>query len=213
MENKEIWRPISYAPAYSISSLGRVKRDGRILKFSSKRGYRWHILCVDGVRLTRKVHRMVCEAFNGHPPSPEHHAAHRDGNTNNNTPENLYWATAKENMADRERHGTTARGHRSGAALHPEKWIRGDKHWTRQHPEKVARGDNHPRRLRPEIVPRGEDANCAKLTAIEAWEIRSAPHYHGVGRDLAAQFGVSMGLITAIRKGRAWAHLTSPPER
>lgn len=62
-----------------------------------------------GRRLTRKVHRLVLEAFVGPPPSPKHQAAHRDGDMLNNVVTNLRWATAKENIADKIRHGRVSR--------------------------------------------------------------------------------------------------------
>ena len=55
--------------------------------------------------------------INGPAPSQKHHAAHRDGNSKNNTPENIYWATPKENIADQFRHGTF---HSKTACLGPE---------------------------------------------------------------------------------------------
>lgn len=210
-ETIEEWRVIDDAPDYAVSDRGRVKRivpdwqgkyDGRILKPSTHRsGYLAHVLCTPSGKITRKVHRLVCQAWHGPSPSPKHHAAHYDGQNQNNTPDNLYWATARENVLDKKRHGTFKI---------PENRACGDNNWTRKYPERVLRGDKHPRRLRPEIVPRGADANNAKLTEEQARAIIAAPQYHGVGRDLAKRYGVTMGLITAIRKGRAWAHLPRP---
>lgn len=222
MPKTERWRRIGDAPDYEVSDAGRVRRAvpdwqgkfaGHVLRPSIGRGgYRWHVLCVGGKKITRKLHRLVCEAFNGPQPEGRPHCAHRDGDSANNTPKNLYWATPAENSADRERHGRTARGDRSGARLHPERWPRGDQHWMRRMPEAVARGDNHYARARPHLVPRGERRASAKLTEREAREILAAPQYHGVGRDLAERYSVSMGLITAIRKRRAWAHLSLDTE-
>jgi hypothetical protein len=59
------------------------------------------------------VNRLVCAAFHGAPPSPEHEAAHDDGVRTNNVPDNLSWKTSKQNHADRVRHGTHNRGTRS----------------------------------------------------------------------------------------------------
>ena len=45
---------------------------------------------------TRKVHRLVCEAFNG--PCPEGLVCmHLDENSANNVPTNLQWGTPKDN--------------------------------------------------------------------------------------------------------------------
>lgn len=60
--------------------------------------------CWDGDRLvyelkgkTAKVHRLVCEAFNG-PAEPEQVCMHLDENSMNNMPSNLAWGTQKENL-------------------------------------------------------------------------------------------------------------------
>ena len=46
---------------------------------------------------TYKVHRLVCEAFNG-PPPPGAVCMHLDEDSSNNCPENLKWGTQKENL-------------------------------------------------------------------------------------------------------------------
>lgn len=212
----EQWKTINEAPDYEVSNAGRVRRArpdwqgkyaGRILRAKNHRGYASVVLCTSSGHFTRKVHRLVCEAFNGPCPQDKAHCAHRNGDRSDNTPENLYWATALENAADRERHGRTARGERSGAALHPEKWARGNNHWTNRLPDRVPRGENHYRRRDPRRIPRGSAVFSAKLTEEDALAIIKAPRTHGSGRELAERYGVSMGLISAIRSGRAWAHL------
>lgn len=46
---------------------------------------------------TKKVHRLVCEAFNG-PPVGKQVCMHLDEDSSNNTPDNLRWGTQKENL-------------------------------------------------------------------------------------------------------------------
>lgn len=46
---------------------------------------------------TLKVHRLVCEAFNG-PPGPGDVCMHIDENSRNNKPGNLTWGTQRENL-------------------------------------------------------------------------------------------------------------------
>jgi hypothetical protein len=57
----------------------------------------------------RTVHQLVLEAFVGPKPSPKHQGAHWDGDLENNFVSNLRWATAKENIADKVRHGRVTR--------------------------------------------------------------------------------------------------------
>jgi hypothetical protein len=62
-----------------------------------------------------------------------------------------------------------------------------------------SKGRGNPGRLR------GEQHGTAKLTARQVAEIRAAPHYYGVNRDLAARFDVNAQYISRIRCGRGWA--------
>lgn len=60
------------------------------------------------------VHRMVCTDINGRPPTEKHYAAHRCGNGALGcvAGPHLYWATPKQNAADKLRHDTHNRGER-----------------------------------------------------------------------------------------------------
>lgn len=68
------------------------------------------ILRVDGTRVNRDVHRMVCEAFHGLPPLPKMQASHLDGNSHDNRPANLLWETPLENLSRKKLHGTDDEG-------------------------------------------------------------------------------------------------------
>lgn len=112
----EEWRAIAGCPNYQVSSLGRVRSwrthrgvaGPRILKQGAgSKGYL--TVRLDG--LTRKVHRLVAEAFLG--PLPDGlQTRHLDGNNRNNTVANLAYGTQLENMADRvSLKGSCANGH------------------------------------------------------------------------------------------------------
>lgn len=111
-------REIPSCPGYSATADGTViGKTGRPLSVWMGTGGYWQVaLYVDGAQRTKQVNRLVCEAFHGPPPdwSRNYHAAHWDGNELNNRPENLRWATSKENIEDKNRHGTMARGERGG---------------------------------------------------------------------------------------------------
>lgn len=123
----EEWRPIAGWP-YEVSSLGRVRRSedggspiakkGRLLKpKTDKNGYHVVVLCNGpGVTLDRKIHTLVCEAFNGAKPAGAQ-VRHLDGISSHNFPHNLVWGTALENAADRVVHGTQKTGEHSHRAV------------------------------------------------------------------------------------------------
>lgn len=119
----ENWRSVvGYEGFYEVSSLGRVRsvdrvfvradgqrqgRKGRVLiPGTSGRARQYPSVTLrHGHR--RPVHVLVCEAFHGAKPSPEHEVAHWDGDPTNNAAENLRWATRAENSGDARRHGTS----------------------------------------------------------------------------------------------------------
>lgn len=139
---EEIWKPIvGWEGLYEASTHGRIRsldrvvhhplgpkrRKGALMKQSTTAtGYRFLTIRKDGRGQTLFVHRLVLEAFVG--PCPQGmECRHMDGNSSNNRLENLSWGTARENAADRDTHGTTARGERHGQS----KLTEGDIHRIR----------------------------------------------------------------------------------
>jgi hypothetical protein len=111
----ERWKAIpSYA--YEVSCRGRVRRVGRppLTPRRHSNGYSRVQLC-DALSGNRDfyIHRLVCFAFYGEPPTPDCHADHINGDRADNRLENLQWATPEDNRARRN----TARGERSGQAV------------------------------------------------------------------------------------------------
>lgn len=107
----ETWRVVPSLPQMLVSSEGRImvapylgglpqgglrpyggqpnfgvwnKRDGRFIIVYKGKCY--------------KVHRLVCEAFNGPAPFDGAIVMHADENAANNRPSNLVWGTQKENL-------------------------------------------------------------------------------------------------------------------
>ena len=70
---------------------------------------------VDSAGRTRLAHRVMCELAHGNPPSPKHHAAHNCGKGKGScvNPRHLRWATALENAADKNFHGTQIKGEKN----------------------------------------------------------------------------------------------------
>lgn len=85
-----------------VSSVGRVFGKHGITRGHIRNGY---------LRYGRRgIHRLVCQTFNGDPPTEDHtHVAHIDGNRMNNRSDNLRWATPLENSNDQRLLGRTSR--------------------------------------------------------------------------------------------------------
>jgi len=105
-----------------------------------------------------------------HGPCPEGlECCHYDGNPLNNSSTNLRWDTHTHNALDMDRHG------------------------------RVYRADTHYSKLKPELIPRGEDAVHAKLTNLQAEEIRAKYQRGKVGYiRLAKMYGVSSWSIRDV---------------
>ncbi len=109
---KEEWRPIKDIPHAFVSNSGKVKVEAREIKRSDDRisklkereiavtysdnDYGRVKLRIDNVVYTRKIHRLMGEAFI---PNPENkpYINHKDGNKQNNNLSNLEWVSVSEN--------------------------------------------------------------------------------------------------------------------
>mgnify|MGYP003385198902 CR=1 FL=1 len=114
---EEIWKiAAGTEQRYLVSNLGGVKRaDGLMLTLSIPRHSREYpavYLRHSGLRKRVAVHRLVALNFIGLPPFAGAQVRHIDGNHMNPRADNLAWGSAKDNAADREQHGRTARGPR-----------------------------------------------------------------------------------------------------
>lgn len=107
-------------PGYLVMADGRIQgRSGKWLKYRKHPayGYRMFNANVNGKHTTFAVHRVICEAFNGPKPTPEHEVLHIDGDTGHNAAHNLRWGLPVENSADRVKHGTQYQGDRHHKAV------------------------------------------------------------------------------------------------
>lgn len=121
-------RPIPVSPndCYMAGSDGNIYSCTRYAGFGRKERCDWYALtpargkrnyasvslCHENKRVTKNIHRLVCMAFHGMPPSPQHQVRHLDGNPANNAPGNLAWGTQSENWQDRKAHGHGIDGER-----------------------------------------------------------------------------------------------------
>lgn len=95
-KSEEQWRKIKDHPHYLVSNKGNVYSEykGGLLK-QMKDAYGYSQVNLN--RRSKKVHRLVAEAFIPNPDKlPE--VNHKDEDKNNNQVDNLEWCTSKYNM-------------------------------------------------------------------------------------------------------------------
>lgn len=126
----EHWEKIPGFPGYKASSNGDIMgKRGQILRGCINNITKYKVVCIMRNRkpITICVHHLICSAFHGSRPVGKQ-VAHRDGTRTNNRPENLRWATHKENHADALKHGTHSsifiKGERNGHAKLTEQNVR-----------------------------------------------------------------------------------------
>lgn len=158
----EVWKTVPDWPQYEVSNLGNVRRGGSVkATYKDRKGYLkvklWNHQASKGVL----VHRLVAAAFIG-PIGEGQVCRHLNGNSQDNSVENLCYGTRAENEADKVTHGA------------------------------ATIGEKHP---------------AAKLTEVQVSEIRRRyKPYSGANgpTSLAAEFGVTAALISAIARRKIW---------
>lgn len=97
----ERWLPVPDWEMYEVSDLGRVRRNGRILKqlLNNRGGYPIVQLKDAPRRKCMCVHRLMADAFLGGLPKGMC-VCHRDDDPTNNVLTNLYIGTYKQNFDD-----------------------------------------------------------------------------------------------------------------
>lgn len=248
----EEWRAIpGWEGFYEVSSLGRVRSlprtlerkhpsgkfvlidyPGRVMscpawkkvKNGKETAYRMVTLSRGGARLSIAVSILVCTAFYG-PRRRSQHAAHWDGNSLNDRAENLRWASAKENAADKLRHGTVPFGSRSSRSKLTDEQVEALLGCDLSGAEAAAkfgisasqvhRIRNRQKRAkqteglvitppRPQRHPKGSDHVNAKLKDDQVHKILASELSV---QALAARYSISEATVRAIRKGKTWRHL------
>lgn len=82
----------------------------------SKGGYMTVKLSINGRVKRRIVSRLIALAFIG-PCPDDHECAHLNGKRTDNRPDNLKWATPRENQGHRRAHGTLCIGEKNGSVV------------------------------------------------------------------------------------------------
>lgn len=141
---------------------------------------------VSGERRAVYAHRLSFEIHWGAIPAGLE-VCHTCDNPACVRPDHLFAATHRENLQDASSKGRTA---------------------FQRHPEKAMRGDKHYLRINPSLALRGEDANGAILTETDVAEIRrSYASGESTQVDLGKKYGVDRTTIGRIVRQRTWRHL------
>jgi hypothetical protein len=102
--SNEQWKPIKDFPDYEVSDLGRVKsykhsKEGRILspRSDGRGGYKKVTLFKNGMKIQKKIHILVLEAFIGPKPTGWE-TSHKNDKPDDNRLSNLEWVTPSKNQ-------------------------------------------------------------------------------------------------------------------
>lgn len=146
-------------------------------------GYGKFAICGPGRAVHMRAHRFAWLLVHRSLPAWPLVVRHKTcGNPLCCRPAHLDVGTLKDNSDDRERHGRTARGERSGRRLHPELWPRGERH---------------------------PDAKTNAAAVEQIRHLRAAGWTH---LALARLCGLSPSQIRNITSGRSWRHVAGPLE-
>src|SRR3954462_13524992 len=191
-------------------------------------GYPLVLLCKDSKEWVHQVHRLVLRAFVG--PRPEGKLVrHENGCRIDNRLDNLVYGTPKQNGEDKAKHRPVAGENHPGAKLNEiaiqDIVTRGS---TRKHGifSQLAReyGVSHVTisnivngKYWTDVTVEGvsrEDLKKKRLTEDTVREIKKDLNLggRGVTNRLAQKYNVSHQLISAIKNGTAWSHVTIDDE-
>jgi hypothetical protein len=194
----EEWRrsPFGIPGLYSVSSLGRVRRETnlifnrahrtqKVLRLAigtNSRKRRYSTIALYVWRKPRKttrfhVHRLVALAFLGPRPFVGAEINHKDTDKTNNRATNLEYCTRRQNIDHAMRFGLCPSGKNNGSARHPESRKRGVQAW------------------------------CAKLNDSDIRTIRIRRSHGETYKAIATDYNVSIGLIGKIVRRVVWAHV------
>jgi hypothetical protein len=138
---QEEWRPFPPEfPGYIASCLGEavtMRQRGRgsktlratpiplKVRIEPRNGYGYvKVIDANGKSHDLRFNRVVARVFLGEPPTPEHDAAHLNGDRTDNRASNLAWKTPTENAYDKRLHGTHLYGVAVGTAkLDPDQVV------------------------------------------------------------------------------------------
>lgn len=219
----EIWKAHPRYEGYEVSTLGRIRswrfakgrrREPWIMQgYVNRHGYREIHIRGCAHRQLERVHTMVLETFRG-PCPPGMEGLHGpDPDTLNNELSNLRWGTKKENAADRDKCGRTARGLRNGSHTCPEMRPTGLKNGMHTKPWARRSGLQNGKYTKPERTPRGDTHGRTKVPDYAVPDIVFLRDSKMSFNEIALLYGVSPSTIERAYKLRAKGLSTCPSRK
>jgi hypothetical protein len=183
-------------------------------------GYDHVHLSALGVIKSYKVASLVLLAFSG-PPAGGELGRHLNGNRSDNRLVNLIWGSHAENMADRDRHGTTAKGESRGMSkISAEEALyiyNSDENGTvlaerfgiaKSKISDIRRGRTWKHVTggvaRPCRSPSGQ-RRCDKMSPEKVAEVRALRTSGKSLRNIADHFGIAVSTVCGICRGHRWS--------
>ena len=169
----------------------RVKKTDTCWEWTGSRNRKGYGGYWDGTKV-RRAHRVAWQKTRG--PIPDGMlVCHHCDNPPCVNPDHLYVGTNSDNALDRER--------RRRRRIPPR-----EQHWTNRHPERVIRGARHYVAQHPEVV-QGERNPSAKLKNADVVAIRRRYAAGGISlARLAKIYGVGTSTIHRVVRGKSWTH-------
>lgn len=97
----ERWLPVVGHERWEVSDLGRVRNSSRGNVLTQHRGSKRSLHMKVWLSTHHCwTHVLVCEAFHGLRPSPQHEVRHKNGVGDDNRAENLEWGTRSDQRFD-----------------------------------------------------------------------------------------------------------------
>lgn len=174
----EKWRDvIGYEGVYSVSNLGRIRRDappltglkrhcapGKMLKPCGEAGRPYLIVALSlpgESQRSHNVHRLVSDAFLG-PKHPDHETNHKDTNKWNNRLSNLEYLSKSDHTKHQVEHGQRSRGEHHYAAKLTEIDVRRIRRLWASGMKPTAISAQYKGRITPD--------NVSRLVRRESWK-------------------------------------------
>lgn len=186
-------------PLFSLTSTDRERFWSKVDVLSTDQCWLWKaaLSCGYGVFNVGKYdlyrsHRLSYYFTYGEDPGSLL-VCHKCDNPPCCNPHHLFLGTQQDNVTDRMLKG---------------RYQSGEEHWTHRLPDRVSRGDDRWQRKHPERTPRGSAVGSAKLNESQVSIIRKKLSTGIAGTLIAKEFSISESIVSAIRKGKIWKHVT-----